>query len=177
MDKVRIAIDMDDVMADTLTKALQLYKDRFGVSIPVEALHGMHLKDYLPKEHAPVVWEFLHSPGFFRDLPIMEDCQEVMKALWEKHEVFIVSAAMEFPFSLKEKHDWLQEFFPYIHWKNMVLCGDKSIINADYIIDDHAKNLVNFTGKEAYMFTAPHNMKETRFKRLNNWKEVADRFL
>ncbi|MDF9794801.1 5'(3')-deoxyribonucleotidase [Catalinimonas alkaloidigena] len=58
----------------------------------------------------------------------------------------------------------------------MLFCGDKSIIQADYLIDDHPKNLLTFSS-EPIIFTSPHNVDETRFLRANNWKEVGDIFL
>jgi 5'(3')-deoxyribonucleotidase len=80
---------------------------------------------------------------------------------------------MEFPYSLNEKYDWMKENFSFISWHNIVFCGDKSIIKADYMIDDRLKNLKNFEGK-AIVFTAPHNLRDEYepFTRANNWKEV-----
>ena len=45
------------------------------------------------------------------------------------------------------------------------------MIRADYIIDDHEKNLINFTGT-GLLFDAPHNKHITDFQRVNSWKEV-----
>jgi hypothetical protein len=46
-----------------------------------------------------------------------------------------------------------------------------NMIQADYLIDDHEKNLHTFTGTPL-LFTAPHNLHINDFKRVNNWKEV-----
>jgi 5'(3')-deoxyribonucleotidase len=78
---------------------------------------------------------------------------------------------MEFRHSLEDKYDWLLQHFPFIHWKNYVFCGDKSIIGADYMIDDHVFNLQTFRGK-GLLFTASHNIHETDFTRVNDWQEV-----
>ncbi|HTE10887.1 MAG TPA: hypothetical protein VK645_07950, partial [Chitinophagaceae bacterium] len=88
----------------------------------------------------------------------------------------IVSAATEFPNSLTDKYNWLMEHYPFFTWKQLVLCGVKSMIQADFMIDDHARHLQLFKGKP-YIFTAPHNLNEHNFERLNNWKEVAAAFL
>jgi 5'(3')-deoxyribonucleotidase len=91
--------------------------------------------------------------------------------LQENYDIFIVSAAMEFPNSLIEKHDWLQEHFPFISWKNIVFCGDKRVIDTDYLIDDHLKNL-DFCKGMPILFTASHNINVTKHKRVDNWQEV-----
>ena len=89
----------------------------------------------------------------------------------ENFEVFIVTAAQEFRNSLPDKHDWLHRHFPFIPWRNFVFCGDKSIILADYMIDDHVFNLETFQGK-GLLYTASHNIHETGYTRVNNWEEI-----
>ncbi|MEK7253609.1 MAG: 5'(3')-deoxyribonucleotidase, partial [Bacteroidota bacterium] len=114
---------------------------------------------------------FLQEKGFFADLPMMEGAQEVVQWLNEHFEIYIVTAATEFRNSLEDKFDWLLEHFPYISWRNFVLCGDKSIICADYMIDDHVFNLEKFKGK-GLLFTASHNIEEQRFTRVDTWADV-----
>jgi len=57
-----------------------------------------------------------------------------------------------------------------------VFCGDKSIIAADFMIDDDPKHFRNFGG-EGIVYTAPHNILETRFRRVNDWNDVREMFL
>jgi 5'(3')-deoxyribonucleotidase len=57
-----------------------------------------------------------------------------------------------------------------------VFCGDKSIILADYLIDDNLRQLSKFRG-EGILYTAPHNVNETRYPRVNNWEDVRTMFL
>ena len=106
---------------------------------------------------------------------MIEGSQEGVRWLTERYDVFIVTAAMEFRNSLEDKFDWLQRHFPFLHWKNFVFCGDKSIIRADYMIDDHPFNLEAFQGK-GLLFTASHNVAEQRFTRVDNWEEVRSFF-
>ena len=54
-----------------------------------------------------------------------------------------------------------------------MFCGDKSILNADYLIDDNAYNFDGFRG-EGLLFDAPHNALEMRYRRVRGWQEVAD---
>ncbi len=170
--KQRIALDMDEVIADIQPKFLQLYEREFGKRLTKEDLYGKKVYYF---EGARYIREFLFEKGFFRDLPVIADSQEVVQELIQHYDVFITTAAMEFRNCFEDKYDWLQEFFPFINWKNIVFCGDKSIIRADYMIDDHASNLRSFQGK-GLLYTASHNVHETEFTRLNNWLEVRDYF-
>jgi len=70
----------------------------------------------------------------------------------------------------------LRRYFPFILTSNVVFCGDKSIIAADYMIDDNVRHLVKFRG-EGILYTAPHNVRETRFRRVSNWNDVRKMFL
>ncbi|NSW95024.1 MAG: 5'(3')-deoxyribonucleotidase, partial [Bacteroidales bacterium] len=106
-------------------------------------------------------------------VPVMPGSQESLRRINEKYDVIVVSLATEFPTSLIDKQLWLNDHFPFISWKQIVFCGNKSIIRADIMIDDHPKNLDFFEG-DTYMFTQPHNslIKTSRHKRVNSWSEI-----
>ena len=168
----RIAIDMDDVLAKTthviIDRINEIVQGQFTyeelMTSPSEYKQAFY-NHYL--QHNSFLWE----PGFFENIPVNEDAIEVVKKLQEQYEIFIVSAATEFPNSLKEKLTWMETHFPFITWKHIVFCGHKYMIQADYLIDDHEKNLHTFTGTPL-LYTAPHNLHITDFKRVNNWKEI-----
>ena len=167
--KKRIAIDMDGVLADVEIHFLNWYFDAYGVRISYENLVGKKEEEAFPEKDA--LRKFVHTAGFFRTLPIIPGAVEAVKELMENFEVYIVSAATEFPQSLSEKLEWLGEHFPFISWRNIVLCGDKSMINADYMIDDHCKNLDNFKGR-TILFNAAHNANVTHHQRVYNWDDA-----
>lgn len=169
----RIAIDMDNVMADLTPQLIDMYAAEYGERINPETLNGLPEGEGYPVPG--VVHRYIRSAGFFRSLPVMKDSQAIIKALSAEHEVFIVSAATEFPLSLAEKLAWLGEHFPYISWHNIVFCGSKTIVDADYMIDDHDKNLRYFKGTPL-LFTAPHNINLHGYTRVNSWQEVATYF-
>lgn len=173
--KKRIAIDMDEVIADFIPKQLRLFNEEFNESLTVEDLHGKKLWELKP-HLAESVRDYLRDPSFFRDLEVMENSQEVIKELNDNFEVFITTAAMEFPSSFTAKYEWLKEHFSFLNDLNFVFCGDKSIVLADYLIDDNVRHFKKFTGK-GILFTSPHNVNITGYDRVNNWLEVKDYFL
>lgn len=164
---------MDGVMADIEAHFISWYHKEFGVLVDREAFIGKPEADAFPNKEA--IWKFINSPGFFRTAPLMPGAVEVIQELTNDYDVYIVSAAMEFPLSLSEKYEWLREHFPFISWKNIVLCGDKSIIKTDYMIDDHFKNL-DFCHGKPILFHAGHNANTDRHYRVHNWEEVRSLF-
>ena len=173
--KPRIAVDMDEVIADPLSKFIRLYNRDYGVPLDLQILPGNEVYHHVPEHAKMKLYEYINEKGFFRDLEVIPDSIEVLKQLQEKYEVFIVSAAMEFPNSLPDKFDWLTEHFPFISWKNIIFCGNK-IVNVDILIDDRIKNFKDFEGRKL-LFSSPHNLLLTDYERVNNWKEVAEKLL
>jgi len=172
VQKKRIALDMDEVIADVYPKFLDFYERDFGERPAREVWWGKKIYQ-LP--NAGHIRGYLQEEGFFADLPVMEGSQAVVEWLCEHYEVFAVTAATEFRNSLRDKFDWLATHFPCIGWQRLVLCGDKRIIKADYMIDDHAWNLEHFEGK-GLLFTASHNVGEERFTRVDTWGDVRAYF-
>jgi 5'(3')-deoxyribonucleotidase len=172
----RIAIDMDEVMADTISHFLAKYNASFGTSIKPADFHGKHVFEIIHEDHRLEARGYFDEDDFFADIPLMPHSAEVVEALMEKYEVFITTAAMDVPRSFAAKFQWLQRHFPFIPTARIVFCGDKSIIAADYLIDDNLRQLNAFRG-EGIIFTAPHNVHETRYRRVDNWQAVKQMFL
>ncbi len=172
--RLRIAIDMDEVMADALGEHVRRYNAAFGTAVTREALHGRHLEEYVPAPQRRAV-EALLDASFFADLDPMPGCVEVVRDLSERHDVFVVTAAMDVPCSFEAKYQWLRRHFPFIPPSRIVFCGDKGIVEADYLIDDRARHFARFKGR-ALLFSAPHNAHETRYPRVASWAEVRDLF-
>ncbi len=168
--KQTIAIDMDGVLADVETQFINWYERDYGIRVMREEMMGKSEEDAFPDKTA--VRKFVTTPGFFRTLPVMTDAVESVRQLMETFDVYIVSAAMEFPQSLPEKYEWLAEHFPFIGWKKIIFCGDKSIVDTHYMIDDHCKNL-DFCKGKTIMFSAAHNANFNHHTRANNWKEIV----
>lgn len=176
MSRKRIAVDMDEVLADSIARFQEWYGLEFHLPLTREQLRGKNVHEAVAPEHRAALRGYPNRPGFFKDLPLMPDSQRVLRELAERHDVFIATAAMEFPNSFLDKYRWLQQHFAFIPWRNYVFCGDKSILNADYLIDDNAYNFDGFRG-EGILFDAPHNVLETRYRRVHTWLEVSELFL
>lgn len=172
----RLIVDMDDVMADATGRFIDFYEKEFGTSFPRERLNNKEEMEGYPPEHLHIINNYIYQKGFFRGMPVKESCQDIVRKLNSKYELFIVSAAIPYPNSLNEKLEWLAEHFPFIHDGQVVFCGSKRIVHGDYMLDDMVYNLEAFNG-EKFLFTAPHNLQYNHFTRLNDWKEVGARFL
>ena len=166
----RIAVDMDGVLADTTEQFFQFDERDFGRRRTMEEIIGKPESVGFPNAQ-----KYVRTKDFFRTAPVMKGSQAVLSDLNKRYEVFIVSAAVEFPESLFEKYEWLNEYFSFITWQQIVFCGSKTIVEADIMIDDHFKNLDPFKG-QTILFSQPHNLllHNSKHKRVDSWDEIAD---
>lgn len=172
---MRIAIDMDEVLADPIHKFIQLYNRDHQVPLDLLIHPGTEIFQNVPAEVSDKWKEYINEKGFFRDLPVIEGAVDAVQKLQQQYEVYIVSAAMEFKNSLEDKMDWLSQHFPFISWKQIVFCGEK-IVDVDIMIDDRIKNFKDFKGRPL-LFTSPHNLLITDYERVDNWQQVLKKLL
>ncbi len=171
MRRPRLAVDMDEVIADALTHHLAAYKAASGEELSVEEIRAKGVLGVLGSEKKKLFDSLPHVPGFFADLEPIAGSREALQLLSEKFDIFIVSAAMDVPFSFDDKFRWMQRHFPFISPQRIVFCGNKEIIEADYLVDDRSRQFKGFRGT-GILFTAPHNAREKAALRADNWDEV-----
>jgi len=166
----QVLVDMDGVLADVYSQLLKFEYEDTGVRREIESLYGKLELDAFPNGNT-----YVRSQGFFRTAPVIPGSVEGLKYLNEKYRVVIVSSATEFPRSLMEKLEWLNEYYPFITWEQMIFCGKKDSVKGDIMIDDHPKNLDFFTGKKI-MFTQPHNVliPDNGYQRVDGWKQIIE---
>lgn len=170
-----IAVDQDWVLAKLNDKWIKYYNVIFNDSLKVEDLKDWDVTKYVKEDAKPYILNILNLHKFYRNLDVVVDSQRVLKKLTESYKIIIVTD----PFtrmSFKSKYDWLVENFPFIPTNNFVFTGDKSVIKADYLIDDGIHNLEAFTGT-GLLFDAPYNRQEKRFTRVMNWQDIEHYFL
>jgi 5'(3')-deoxyribonucleotidase len=164
----RILVDMDGVLADVYPRFFELYELETGQKKIMDDVIGLKEGEAFPE-----LYRWVETPGFFRTIPVMADSQRVLKLLNKTYEILVISMATEFPIALTDKQLWINDNFPFISWKQVVFCGNKSIIPADLMIDDHFKNLDHFKG-ETIIFMQPHNINNTdhQHKTVSSWSEI-----
>jgi len=176
MMKKTLAVDMDEVIADPVKKMRSWYERDYGIWLSDEQIHGKDMKEAVPPEQSYIFHEYLNTPGFFRDLDVLPGAQDVLEKLNREYDLFIVSAAMEFPNSLKDKFDWLADHFPFITWHQICLCGSKSLVQTDILVDDRIRNFSRFYGRKI-LFAAHHNVFVKGYEKAIGWEGVASLLL
>lgn len=171
-----IFVDMDDVIADTYGKHIEMYNEEFSKNLSLSDFKSGEVWQNVPEMHQDSIRRHARTVGFFRCLEPIKDSIAVLEQLCQKHEVYIATAATQFPNSLLEKSDWLDQYFPFISWHYRIMCGYKFILKGDLLIDDRTLNLDEFDGK-TLLFNSPHNVHENSHERVGSWLEIAEKLL
>jgi 5'(3')-deoxyribonucleotidase len=171
----RIAIDMDETICDTMTRHIDWYNNEFKQNLKKNDLMGVKIYNRVPSEHLERVRSYPDNPEFFMGLTPLDDAIEVIRELSQRFDIYIATAAMEHPTSFTAKYNWLVEYLPFISPMNFVFCGNKGIVNADYLVDDSSRHFRFFSG-QGVLFTAHHNINEVASVRVNNWREIKEYF-
>src|SRR5579871_4529235 len=101
----RLVIDMDETIADSLSRQLDWFERDAVATIQPRELEGADLKEFLGGEHAQLLRSYAHHEDFFRDLPLLDGAQEALEKLSETYDIYIATAAMEFPLSFAPKYE------------------------------------------------------------------------
>ena len=175
--KLRVAVDMDEVIADAFGKMLRAYNERTGRAITKEqiareGIEVMLAPEFFTPELKAALDNLPNDRSFFADLELVEGSQQALRDLSQDFEIFIASAAMDVPSSFDAKYQWLLRNFPFIPASHYVFCGDKGILDADFLVDDRPRQFKSFRGT-GILFTAPHNVNRPAQLRANNWRDVV----
>ncbi|GAA0305927.1 5'(3')-deoxyribonucleotidase [Gracilibacillus halotolerans] len=178
MKRLSIAIDMDEVLADTSKKIFQTANE-LGYALSEDKLRGNSIWDSLNHQEIQQIGQEINKPGFFRDLEVIESAVPVVQELNEHYDIYIATAAMEVPHSFMDKFEWLQEHFPFLNHHYFIFCGNKKVVQADFLIDDTLTQLDAFTstGGTGILYKAYHNEgSRTKHIKVNNWMEIHKYF-
>lgn len=151
------------------------YNAAFQTNLTEEEFLQTTLGD-LDLTDATKFFAIINEPDFFRDLEVLDaDSIEVVRELNERFDVYIATAAMDVPGSFNAKYDWLREHFPFLNTQNYVFCGNKAVINTDYLIDDSPRQLTAFKG-QGILYSMPYNAEVEGFVRVRGWREIGEYF-
>jgi 5'-nucleotidase len=174
--KQRIGIDMDQVLADLMTEWLNRYNADYNDNLKPEDITSWEFHMTVKPECGKRIYTYLDNPHMFSYLPVMDGAQDVVYELSKYFDIFVVTAVWNIG-NVAPKYNWLRRYFPFLDEKNFVFTRNKSIVNADFLIDDKPSNFDGGFRGQGILFDAPHNRNENRYPRVHNWEEVREWFL
>lgn len=173
MRKLSIAVDMDQVLGDSIKTVLKQLSYVTGKSTQPDDIGSNPIETFFTPEEIACINNTQNRSDFYDNVPVIDGSQAGLELLNRHNSVLIVSAATEFPDSIPSRARWLQHNFPFIHYSQIVFCCQKGIVQSDIMIDDMAENFKNYKGTPL-LFSSYHNQTITGYHRVNSWGEIGD---
>ncbi|BFZ17393.1 hypothetical protein BsWGS_20432 [Bradybaena similaris] len=192
---LRVLVDMDMVLCDFESHLLAEFRKKHPELpyIPLNERKGFYVKDQYHDSFGPESSEKIRNiysrKGFFQNLPeITGACQAIQEmSNMNGVDVYICSSPMiSCNTCLTEKASWIQRNLNRKWVEKLILVKDKTLINADVLIDDKPEitGVNSIPNWEHVVFTACHNIALDigGKKRLNgwidgSWKKLISSFL
>lgn len=165
MKNLRIVLDCDGVLAQTMEEVIRLFNREHGRNVRLSDITSWDLPH---KE----MYGYFTRKGFFAGLKTIPHARDIVRALAAKGDEIVVATAT-YPEMWEERKEWVKRFFPEIKDDNILRKEDKSDVEGDIMLDDGVHNLETSVCANKVLFDQPWNRNEHRFLRVSNWLEFA----
>lgn len=167
---MRVAIDVDSVLADILPLWVKRYNEAANDTLEVEKIVTWDMNDYVKPEWRGRLSSLL-GLDFYDSVPPIANALEGVEILRKHYDVIFVTACSTGTYD--QKHRWLRTHGFLKHRNEYVAAFDKTLVDAYILIDDAPHNLMPWArmGLRAVIFDQPYN-RMLEGLRLKGWNEV-----
>ena len=151
----RIVFDFDETLFPTLEKVLEIYNKRHNTNIELSQITTYNLHDNFSAEVADELLDIYIDKEVYDGLQPYKGAPRTIKTLIEQgHEVYVATSTDVRNLGWKE--ELLQKHFPFLPKNNLIRIHNKSLLNADIMVEDKLDNLKN-TFADRICFDQPWN--------------------
>jgi len=193
MNKKTIVLDFDNVICDDhYVNPLNNYLEATGRK-PLTNIYKHdgeggypNIQNFIDENDMKDFFKFFQSNNTYKGAKPLPGAIKGVEKLCKHHNVFIVTASTrtrEHAREFLDKFNWMLDHMPFFDPKKIIMSNDKSIINADIIVDDRIRHLTE-NYKTKILFTAYHNtnIKQTELDkigaiRISNWENLINNLI
>jgi 5'(3')-deoxyribonucleotidase len=164
-----IGLDMDGVIVNFIEPILKM------LEVHVNDITDYKLDKLFPKRKEEIQ-NMYGKKGYFSSLKPYPKAIDFMNKLKKIDGVklwFISKPAKTFPDTWSDKVIWIGNYLPFM-LNTTILCGDKSLVKMDILIDDDPNNLITNNSKDKILMDQPWNRKDKLFTRVKDYDELYD---
>jgi 5'(3')-deoxyribonucleotidase len=160
-----IGIDVDSVLFPINELVVLPYLHSFGYSIELEDITAF---DYGDPEIKRLAFECFMREDLYDGHRPSELARQVLARLREHNRVIAVSS----PFASHAGSKWAYCMRAGFKHSDIVLCGDKTLVDMDALVDDKAETVLELGNRRAVVFDRPWNKTVRGIPRARGWSEV-----
>jgi len=169
--KLIIALDVDDVILDLVSNWIRIYNRDFNNSVRKEDVNSWDIGAIVRPEDRGAMYEYASNAEIFNTAPPVIDALEGVNLI-KSYGHRVIYATANNPFGCKLP--WLIKHKFLDSEDDLVTAYDKSLILADYLIDDKYDNVLAFKGK-SYLFSQPWNEGLSFHNKVLNWRNIISK--
>lgn len=166
-----VAVDVDGVVANNHIEWVRLYNRDYNDNLISSEITSWGIHAFVKPECGLKIYDYLEDPTLYDNVTPIEGALDGVNKLCQSYRVVYVTSST--PGASGAKYNWLKRYNFIEKIDDYVECRDKSLILADYLIDDYIENVKAFHGL-SYLFTQAWNKELYWLLRINNWKEFLD---
>lgn len=151
--RLRIGLDVDDILYECNSYALELLKEKYGDD-PVFDLNHINTWGLLGDKSDERI-EFFSDPEFVKAQPMFPGAQKFVRELCKIADVFFITAVP--PACMSARAERLAADFPEVPKGNILIGTRKDIVNLDILLDDAAHNISSSQASYPVLMRRPWN--------------------
>lgn len=161
--RYRIAFDIDDVLWDLNKCWLDEYNlyNTNGEHFSSEQVKSWNIENCLKPQNPNLFWAILSNKGTWSaiDKYIYNNTKKLLKQLHTNPHIDLYIVTASHPNNLTYKLPAFFRNFPFINWKQLIICQDKTMLDMDLWIDDKPELMekLHALGKKCAMVSKPWN--------------------
>jgi 5'(3')-deoxyribonucleotidase len=167
-----IACDVDGVIADVLTNWLARYNRDYNDNLKHDDITAWDTSIFVKAECGKKIFAYLDDPSLYDDVLPYPGALDAVKELKKLGRVVYATSSPAKSYGRKffwlKEHGFLSDQLDYFETR------DKSLVRADFLIDDYYKNLDTFVGKKI-LLAQPWNYsleKDPDYVYGTSWKKI-----
>ena len=167
--RLRIGLDVDDVLYECNSYALDLLKEKYGddPALDVNSIRSWGLQGNISDERI----KFFSSPDFVRNQPMFKGAQRFVRELSAFSEVFFVTSVP--PECMTARAKRLMEDFPEVPSGNILIGTRKDVVNLDILLDDAAHNISSSQASYPVLMRRPWNSSLSGLLSVNSYSDFV----
>ena len=166
-----VACDVDDLVLNLVPNWLRCYNRDFNDNLTKNEITEWDISKFVKPSAKKSIY------GYVDNKEIYETAKPVKNALMgvnliKEYGYRVIYVTANNPFNVK--FNWLLKNKFLDNHKDFVSAYDKSLIYANYLIDDKYENIINFKGI-GILFNRPWNEYSLYHNRVENWSDIINK--